>query len=182
MALLAMGASPLFAWIDRANAASGAAPTWRHFPADEKGFLRAPVLLWGAKEAILIDGGFTLSDGRVVADAIKATGRVLTTIYVSQSDPDYYFSLGPIKMAFPDARVIAAQATIDAINASVQKKLEVWGPQLKENGPQRLADVVIPQAFAGQALTLEGAELSRVSRRLFRLSQAASAAGSSRLA
>ena len=62
---------------------------WKHFPAGEHGFFRAPVLLSGAKEAILIDGGFTLPDGRAVADAIKASGKTLTTIYISQSDPDY---------------------------------------------------------------------------------------------
>src|ERR1043166_3863608 len=67
--------------------------TWTHFPAGEQGFYRAPVLLKGRTEAILIDGGFTLSDGRKLAAAIQATGKRLTTVYVSQSDPDYYFSL-----------------------------------------------------------------------------------------
>src|SRR5688572_8702670 len=60
--------------------------SWKHFPADERGFLRAPVLLTDDKEAILIDGGFTLSDGRALAEAIKSSGKTLTTVYVSQSD------------------------------------------------------------------------------------------------
>jgi len=34
--------------------------TWKHFPAGEHGFFRAPVLLTGARDAVLIDGGFTL--------------------------------------------------------------------------------------------------------------------------
>lgn len=108
---------------------------WQHFPTDDKGFFRAPVLLSGDHEAILIDGGFSLPDGRAVADAIKASGKTLTTIYVSQSDPDYYFSLGPIKAAFPAAKVIAASDTIAAIRGNVQKKIDTWAPQLKENGP-----------------------------------------------
>src|SRR6478609_1642376 len=97
--------------------------TWRHFPAGEHGFFRAPVLLAGASEAMLIDGGFTFGDGRKVADAIRASGKRLTTVYVSQSDPDYYFSLAPIRAAFPDARVIAAPATIAAVKGNVEKKL-----------------------------------------------------------
>src|SRR4051794_14046022 len=105
--------------------------TSRYFPAGERGFYRAPVLISGATEAVLIDGGFTYSDGRAVADAIKATGKHLTQIYISQSDPDYYFSLGPIKAAFPDARVIAASTTVAAIRGNVEKKLAVWRPQLK---------------------------------------------------
>ena len=129
---------------------------WTHFPAGDKGFFRAPVLLSGDREAILIDGGFSLPDGRAVAEAIKASGKQLTTIYVSQSDPDYYFSLGPIKAAFPAARVLAASDTIAAIRANVQKKIATWAPQLKENGPQKLADIVFPEAYDGPALTLEG--------------------------
>lgn len=129
---------------------------WKHFPAGDKGFFRAPVLLSGDKEAILIDGGFSLSDGRAVAQFIQATGKQLTTIYISQSDPDYYFSLGPIKAAFPAAKVIAATDTITAIHANAQKKIDTWSPQLKENGPLKLDDIVFPQPFDGPSLTLEG--------------------------
>jgi glyoxylase-like metal-dependent hydrolase (beta-lactamase superfamily II) len=129
---------------------------WQHFPAGERGFFRAPVLLSGVKEAILIDAGFSLSDGRAVAEAIQASGKTLTTIYISQSDPDYYFSLGPIKAAFPAARVIAASATIAAIRGNVEKKIATWAPQLKDNGPQQLSDIVFPEAFDGPSLSLEG--------------------------
>ena len=133
--------------------------SWKHFPAGENGFFRAPVLVSGAREALLIDGGFTLSDGKALAESIKASGKSLSTIYISQSDPDYYFSLGPIKAAFPAARVIAASATIAAIKNNVEKKLATWGPQLKDNGPQTLADVVMPEPFDGAALELEGHSL-----------------------
>ena len=136
--------------------------TWKHLPAGERGFFRAPVLVSGATEAVLIDGGFTLSDGAGVVDAIRASAKKLTTVYISQSDPDYYFSLGPIKAAFPEVHVIAASATIAAINANVQKKLDTWGPQLKDNGPQTLADVVLPQAFDGDALLVDGERIEIV--------------------
>ena len=51
----------------------------------------------------MIDGGFRLSDGHALAKAIVATGKRLTTIYISQSDPDYYFGLAPVLEAFPDS-------------------------------------------------------------------------------
>ncbi|MBB3395384.1 MULTISPECIES: hypothetical protein [unclassified Rhizobium] len=69
---------------------------------------------------------------------------MLTTIYVSCNDPDYYFGLRPVVEAFPNAKVIAKPATVDAIGGNVEGKLAVWGPQLKDNGPQTLAGVVIP--------------------------------------
>jgi glyoxylase-like metal-dependent hydrolase (beta-lactamase superfamily II) len=130
--------------------------TWTHFPAGENGFFRAPVLVQGATEAVLIDGGFTLPDGRALADEIKSTGKTLTTIYITQSDPDFYFSLRPITEAFPDARVVAASETVDAINANVAKKVETWGPQLGKNGPATVADVVIPEADDTKTLTVDG--------------------------
>ncbi|MBN9144474.1 MULTISPECIES: MBL fold metallo-hydrolase [unclassified Novosphingobium] len=130
--------------------------TWQHFPAGQNGFFRAPVLLTGPSEALLIDGGFTYPDGKALADAIKATGKVLTTIYISQSDPDYYFSIKPVREAFPDARVIAASETIAAIKGNVEKKLAAWAPQLKENGPQTLDDIVFPEAFDGPDLSVDG--------------------------
>ena len=130
--------------------------SYKHFPAGSNGFFRAPVLLTGTTEALLIDGGFTYPDGRALTEAIKATGLTLTTIYISQSDPDYYFSLKPVREAFPDAKVLAASETLAAIKGSVEKKLATWGPQLKENGPQTLSDVVLPEAFDGPALSIDG--------------------------
>lgn len=152
---LAAGAAMAFAPAGAGHAA-GSTLTWKHFPAGPNGFFRAPVLVTGQTEALLIDGGFTYPDGRALAEAIKATGKTLTTIYISQSDPDYYFSLKPVREAFPNAKVIAASDTIAAINGNVEKKLAVWGPQLKENGPQTLADIMLPEAFDGSTVTVDG--------------------------
>lgn len=142
--------------IPSSSAVDATVLNWRHFPAGETGFFRAPVLLEGPTETILIDGGFSYPDGRALANAIKATGKTLTTIYISQSDPDYYFSLKPVSEAFPDARVIAASETLAAIRENVEKKLAIWGPQLKENGPQTLDDIVLPAAFDGASLSVDG--------------------------
>jgi hypothetical protein len=79
-----------------------------------------------------------------------------TAIYVSQSDPDCYFSLKPIVHAFPGVKILAATETLQAIKASVEKKLAVRGPQLKENGPQSMADIVLPEAFDGPSLSVDG--------------------------
>lgn len=121
----------------------------------ESGFFRAPVLVTGPTEALLIDGGFNYPDGRALAEAIAATGKTLTTIYISQSDPDYYFSLKPVVERFPNAKVIAASATRAAIDGNVKKKIEAWSPQLGENGPQSLDDIVFAEAFDGPFLTVD---------------------------
>jgi glyoxylase-like metal-dependent hydrolase (beta-lactamase superfamily II) len=121
----------------------------QYFPVGEKGFFRAPVLLSDAHDALLIDGGFNYSDGDALAKALLETGKNLSQIYISQSDPDYYFSLPRIQKAFPKTPVAAAPATLAAIQGNVEKKVAVWGPQLKENGPQSVSEIVFPQAVTG---------------------------------
>ncbi|WP_187434983.1 MBL fold metallo-hydrolase [Bradyrhizobium cytisi] len=153
--ILAASAAAVFAPADVGYSAESKL-SWKHFPAGPNGFFRAPVLLDGPTEAVLIDGGFSYPDGRALAEAIKATGKKLTTIYISQSDPDYYFSLKPVREAFPNAKVLAASATLAAIKGNVEKKLAVWGPQLKENGPQTLADIVLPEAFDETSFAVDG--------------------------
>lgn len=134
-----------------------------YFPAGSNGFFRAPVLICGPSEALLVDGGFTYEDGDALVKAIQATGKALTIVYVSQSDPDYYFSLKPLRDAFPDAAFIAASATVEAIKQSVNKKLAAWGPQLGENGPQSISDIVMPDPFDGPSVAVNGIPVEIVS-------------------
>ena len=117
----------VFAPTDRGRAA-GTGLTWKHFPAGENGFFRAPVLLSGRDRGCADRRRLHPSRRPALAEAIKASGKKLTTIYISQSDPDYYFSLEPVQGASRRRRVIAASATIAAIKANVEKKLATWGP------------------------------------------------------
>lgn len=158
---IATGAAAFLSSAEAGNAGTSVL-SWKHFPAGPNGFFRAPVLLTGASEALLIDGGFTYPDGRALVETIRSGGKTLTAVYVSQSDPDYYFNLKSIREAFPDVKVLAASATIEAIKGNVEKKLAVWGPQLKENGPQTMDDIVLPEPFDGPTLMLDGQKIEIV--------------------
>ncbi|MGO1268452.1 MAG: MBL fold metallo-hydrolase, partial [Pseudomonas bubulae] len=65
------------------------------------------VLISGDKDAILVDAQFGKAQARQVVDKIRASGKHLTTIYISHGDPDYYFGLETLTQAFPDAKVVA---------------------------------------------------------------------------
>jgi len=135
---------------------------WADFRSDQNDFFRAPVLLTGQEEAILLDGTFNFPSGRALVEQIRASGKRLSTIFVSCNDPDYYFSLTEVVKAFPEARVIAAPDTIALIKKKAQGKLDVWGPRLGENGPQTLEELVIPEPFDGDHLELEGTRIDIV--------------------
>lgn len=54
-------------------------------------------IISGKNEVVLIDAQFQKDDAQVLADKIRATGKTLTTIYISHSDPDFYFGLDELK-------------------------------------------------------------------------------------
>ncbi|CCO49843.1 putative Metallo-hydrolase/oxidoreductase [Vibrio nigripulchritudo SOn1] len=127
------------------------------FNAGEDSFNVKSVLVTGEKEAVLIDGLFKKSDAhRLVADILDL-GKDLKTVYVSHSDPDYYFGLEVIKKAFPNANIVSTQSTADAIAKKLNTKLSVWGPELGMNAPTH---PVIPAVLKGDEITLEGHTLS----------------------
>ena len=110
-------------------------------------------IISGAHEAILIDAQFQRSDAEAVVQKLKASGKTLTTVYISQSDPDYYFGLDVIRAAFPRAKIVATPQTVAAIKASMDGKLAYWGPILKDNAPKT---PVLPDVLHADHLTLEG--------------------------
>lgn len=110
-------------------------------------------LITGDQEAILVDAQFHKKDAEKLVQLIKDSHKKLTTIYISHSDPDYYFGLEAITKAFPEAKIVATQATVDAIQSTKDGKLAYWGPILKEDAPQT---VLLPKALTQDSLTLEG--------------------------
>jgi glyoxylase-like metal-dependent hydrolase (beta-lactamase superfamily II) len=116
-------------------------------------------IVTGQAEAVLIDAQFQRNDAEALVRKIKATGKKLTTVYISHSDPDYYFGLDVVQAAFPDAKIVATPQTVAAIQASKDGKLAHWGPILKDNAPKAL---VVPDALAGDSLTLEGRKIQVV--------------------
>ncbi len=117
------------------------------------------VLVTGQRDAVLIDAQFQRNDAEALVQKIRASGKRLTTIYISHSDPDFYFGLDVVHAAFPQARIVATPPTLAAIRASRDGKVAHWGPILKANAPQALVE---PQPLKGDHLLLEGRKLQVV--------------------
>ena len=125
-------------------------------PGEKSVFPVSSEIVSGEKEVVLIDAQFQSSDADQLIEKIKATGKTLTTVYISHSDPDFYFGLDKIKAAFPQAKIVATPETIAAIEASKEGKLAYWGPILKENAPQ---SVVVPQPLQGNSFMVDGQKI-----------------------
>jgi glyoxylase-like metal-dependent hydrolase (beta-lactamase superfamily II) len=122
-------------------------------PGEKSVFPVSSEIISGKHEVALIDAQFQRNDAEALVKKIKATSKKLTTVYISHSDPDFYFGLDVIKAAFPEAKIIASPGTIEEINATKDGKVAYWGPILKDNAPRA---VVVPQALQGDSFTVDG--------------------------
>ncbi|MCC9070912.1 MBL fold metallo-hydrolase [Flavobacterium sp. F-65] len=126
------------------------------FNASENSFGVASVIVSGKTDAILIDTQFTLAEAEKVAQEIKASGKKLTTIFISHGDPDFYFGLEVFKKYFPEVTAYASPATVEHIKATAKKKLEIWGEKLGKN---ITSNFILPQVLEGNSIELEGHKL-----------------------
>ena len=128
-------------------------------PGHDALFPVSSVIVSGEREAVLVDAQFGKAQAEQVAKRLRASGKRLTTIYISHGDPDYYFGLDTLTQAFPDAKVVASAATVAHIRQTMDTKLAYWGPQMGADKPTKL---VVPKVLAGNRLELEGQTLEVV--------------------
>ncbi len=136
------------------TAAQAAQPlTVKVYNADGHSFNVNSTLIYGEKEAMVIDAGFTRADALRIAANVLDSGKQLTTIYVSQADPDYYFGVETLKQVFPQADVVTTPAVLDKLTAKMAGKVAYWGPLMGANAPRK---PIAPRALVGNTLKLDG--------------------------
>jgi glyoxylase-like metal-dependent hydrolase (beta-lactamase superfamily II) len=128
-------------------------------PRENAVFPVSSTLITGAKDAILVDAQFSNTEAQALVERIRASGKRLTTIFISHGDPDYYFGLDVLTRAYPEAKVLATPATVAYIEKTRAPKLAYWGPILKDSAPAR---TLVPQALQGNLLELEGQRIEVV--------------------
>lgn len=128
-------------------------------PRENAVFPVSSTLITGAKDAILVDAQFSNTEAQALVERIRASGKRLTTIFISHGDPDYYFGLDVLTRAYPEAKVLATPATVVYIEKTRAPKLAYWGPILKDSAPAR---TLVPQALQGNLLELEGQRIEVV--------------------
>jgi glyoxylase-like metal-dependent hydrolase (beta-lactamase superfamily II) len=64
-------------------------------------------LIFGARDAVLVDTLETVPEATALADWIALHQRKLTTIYITHGDADHFLGLPVLLDRFPDARAMA---------------------------------------------------------------------------
>lgn len=125
-------------------------------PGNNSVFPVSSEIISGSSEVVLIDAQFQKNDAQQLVDKIKKLNKKLTTIYISHSDPDYYFGLDTLANAFPEAKVVATANTVEAIKATKDGKLAYWSGVLKDEAP---AHIIVPEVIKGDSFTVDGERL-----------------------
>jgi glyoxylase-like metal-dependent hydrolase (beta-lactamase superfamily II) len=122
------------------------------------GFNSNSTLIYGERDAILIDASQLLSDThRMVAEIIPMR-RHLTHIYISHFHPDHHFGLQVLKNVFPKTRIVALPSVVKDIISTSSDKIELWA--IDRFGPDDiLRKTTIPKPLKEPRLILEGEEI-----------------------
>jgi glyoxylase-like metal-dependent hydrolase (beta-lactamase superfamily II) len=113
-------------------------------------------MIIGERDILLIDPQFSLSEAHKLAAEILETKKRLTAIYSTHPHPDHLFGLAVLKQAFPDARIVALPATVNAAKTGWPARQKFWFPVYGNNIPG--PEPVLPEELATPVLTLEGEE------------------------
>jgi len=114
-------------------------------------------LISAERDAVLIDALITREEAQRVVDWIRATGKNLTTIYITHGHGDHFFGLNTILAAFPKARAVTAAAVVPEAQGQVSPQLMgFWNAVFPGQIPEH---PIVPDALGGDVIDLEGHEL-----------------------
>ncbi len=84
------------------------------------------VVIEGAHEVMLVDAQLTKTNAEKVLQAIKATHKPLSIIYITHEHADHFLGLQVFKEAYPGVRILANSNVVDRINKVYQEKIDKW--------------------------------------------------------
>ena len=123
------------------------------YVADSTAFDVNAVLIVGPTEAFLIDGQYHLQDAQRVAQAIAASGKKLTGIFLTHPDHDHYAGTAAIVERFPGTPVYMTRAALAEYQATALQGFQ----QEKSRRPALLPDsLVTPRELPATRFTVDG--------------------------
>jgi len=125
-----------------------------HHGAGVNGYDVNSTMISGEKDMLVIDPQFSLSEAHRLAAEILESKKNLTLIYVTHPHPDHLFGLAVLHQAFPNARIVALPATVNAAKTGWPARQKFWFPTYGNNIPG--PDPVLPEELTTPYLTLEG--------------------------
>lgn len=132
-------------------------------PPGQKAMVWQPIastLIYGKRDAALVDAFMTVEQTNALIDWIAASGKNLTTVYITHGHGDHWFGTGAILRRFPNAKAVATPEVVDVMRQRKSPEvLQWWEKSFPGQIPDRL---VIADVLQGNTISLEGQELVSV--------------------
>jgi glyoxylase-like metal-dependent hydrolase (beta-lactamase superfamily II) len=120
----------------------------------------ASTLIYGTRDAVLVDAFMTVKQANALADWVAAKGKNLTTIYITHGHGDHWFGIGILLERFPNAKAVATPNVVKVMRQHASPEvLKFWKAGFPNQIPDRL---VIAEELKGNVIDLEGRELVAV--------------------
>jgi glyoxylase-like metal-dependent hydrolase (beta-lactamase superfamily II) len=118
----------------------------------------AATLISGQRDAVLVDAFITVEQAHALVEWVAASGKHVTTIYVTHGHGDHFFGIGALLERFPKARAVATPAVVQFMQqqASPASIANFWNARFPGQIPDRL---VIAEELKGKVIDLEGHDL-----------------------
>jgi glyoxylase-like metal-dependent hydrolase (beta-lactamase superfamily II) len=115
-------------------------------------------LIFGGRDAVLVDTFLTVDQNQQLVDWVKAHHRDLTYIYVTHGHGDHGFGVRQLTEAFPAAKAIATAAVVAKAKLEGSPPFidDFWAARFPGQIPQ---PQVFPEALDGGTFGLEGQPL-----------------------
>jgi glyoxylase-like metal-dependent hydrolase (beta-lactamase superfamily II) len=115
-------------------------------------------LIYGERDAVLVDTFLTVDQSKGLADEIAASGKTLKAIYVTHAHGDHFFGIRTLQDRFPNARALATPAV--AAKMKLQVTPEKLNARWRKLFPNQISDVIsVADPLEGKEMDLEGNKL-----------------------
>src|SRR6202167_5344817 len=118
-------------------------------------------LIFGQQDAVLVDAFLTIEQAATLVEWVAASGKNLTTIYITHGHGDHFFGIGALLNRFPKARAVATPDVVESMRRQASPEIDssFWKARYPGQIPEHL---VLPEELRGNVIDLESRELIAV--------------------
>ena len=115
-------------------------------------------LIYGERDAVLVDTFLTIDQSQALLNWVVASGKNLTTIYLTHGHGDHVFGVASLLERFPNARAVATPEVVEGIREQVSPAVlkNFWHRLFPGQIPEHLP---VAEPLEGNELELEGYKL-----------------------
>jgi glyoxylase-like metal-dependent hydrolase (beta-lactamase superfamily II) len=115
-------------------------------------------LIYGERDAVLVDAFLTVEQASAAVEWVVATGKNLTTIYITHGHGDHFFGIGALLGRFPNAKAVATPNVVKVMRQQMSPEFvaSFWNARYPGQIPEHL---VLAEELKGNVIDLEGRDL-----------------------